>query len=557
LAPAALTGRGASCSISRLHGYRARSNQGEKQMPRFAIAALIAAAAMLGAPALEAKTLRWASQGDILTFDPHSQNEGLNNTANSYIYESLITYNEKFELEPALAVKWSQDTPLIWRFELRKGVKFHDGTPFTAADVVYSIERALHQTSNFRAYTTAIQSARAVDDDTVLVITTVPNPVLLRQLPELRIMSKAWSEKHGVTVPTNFVQKQESHAVRNANGTGPFTLKSREVDIRTVFVENPNWWGRANRKGNVTEIIYTPVKSDATRTAALLSGELDFVLDPPPQDLARLRNNAAIKVVEGAENRTIFLGFDQFRDELLFSDVKGKNPFQDLRVRQALYHAINIEAIQKSVMRGSSDPTGAIMQRAVNGWTQAAHQRLPFDPKKARELLTAAGYPNGFSFTLDCPNNRYINDEEIGKALVTMWAQVGLKVSLNAMPRATYFPKIQKHDTSAYLLGWGVPTFDALYSLQSLARTVGKDGDGNFNLGRVSNPEFDKLVDAMKSEVDQKKRNQLIADALLLHNRNVMHIPLHNQVIPWAMRKNVTVVHRADNRLEARWVRID
>ncbi len=525
-------------------------------MLRHAIASLLAAV-LVAVPALEAKTLRWASQGDILTFDPHSQNEGLNNTANSYIYEALISYNEKFELEPALAVKWSQDTPLIWRFELRKGVKFHDGTPLTAADVVYSIERALHPTSNFRAYTTSIQGARAIGNDIVLVITTVPNPVLLRQLPELRIMSRAWSEKHGVTVPTNFVQKQESYAVRNANGTGPYMLKSREVDIRTVFVENPNWWGRANRKGNVTEIVYTPVKSDATRTAALLSGELDFVLDPPPQDLARLRANPAIKVVEGAENRTIFLGFDQQRDELLFSDVKGRNPFKDLRVRQALYHAINIEAIQKAVMRGSSDPTGAIIQRAVNGWTKEAHARPPYDPKKARELLTQAGYPNGFAFTLDCPNNRYINDEDICKALVTMWAQVGLKASLNAMPRATYFPKIQKHDTSAYLLGWGVPTFDALYSLQSLARTPGKDGDGNFNLGRVSNAEFDRLVDAMKSEVDQKKRNDLIARALLLHNQQVMHIPLHNQVIPWAMRKNVTVTHRADNRLEARWVRID
>ncbi len=526
-------------------------------MLRFALASLVAVAATFAAPVLEAKSLRWASQGDILTFDPHSQNEGLNNTANSYIYEPLIDYSEKYELEPALAVKWSTDTPLIWRFELRKGVKFHDGTPFTAADVVYSIERALHPNSNFRAYTTAIQGARAVGDHTVLVYTTVPNPVLLRQLTELRIMSKAWSEKHKVTAPTNFVQKEESYAVRNTNGTGPYMLKSREVDIRTVWVENPNWWGKATKKGNVSEIIYTPVKSDATRTAALLSGELDFVLDPPPQDLARMRAAPNIKIVEGAENRTIFLGFDQHRDELLYSDVKGKNPFKDLRVRQALYHAINIEAIQKAVMRGSSDPTGAIMQRAVNGWTKEAHERLPYDQKKSRDLLAAAGYPNGFSFTLDCPNNRYINDEDICKALVTMWAQIGLKVSLNAMPRATYFPKIQKYDTSAYLLGWGVPTFDALYSLQSLARTVGKDGDGNFNLGRVSVPEFDKLVDAMKSEVDQKKRNQLIAEALLIHNKNVMHIPLHNQMIPWAMQKKVNVVHRAQNRLEAHWARID
>jgi peptide/nickel transport system substrate-binding protein len=523
---------------------------------RLPIAALVAAALSI-APVVDAKTLRWASQGDFLTMDPHAQNESLNNTANGYIYESLLTYNEKFELVPALATTWSRDGNLLWRFDLRKGVKFHDGTPFTADDVVYSIQRAMAPTSNFRVYTTGIQGVKAIDEHTVLIYTNAPNPVLLRQLTELRMMSKAWSEKHKVVQPQNFVQKEETYAARNANGTGSFMLKSREVDVRTVFVQNPNWWNKTGKKGNVTEIIYTPVKSESTRTAALLSGELDFVLDPAPQDIARMKQNSAIKVVEGAENRTIFIGLDQSRDELQYSSVKGKNPFKDLRVRQALYYAVDVEGIKRAVMRGLSDPTGAIIQRAVNGWTKEAHERLPYNIDTAKKLLAEAGYPNGFEFTLDCPNNRYINDEDICKALAGMWAKIGLKVNINSMPRSTYFPKIQKYDTSAYLLGWGVPTFDALYSLQSLAHTVGKEGDGNFNLGRVSNPAFDKLVDAMKSEVDQKKRNQLIADALMLHSKEVMHIPLHNQVIPWAMRKNVTVVHRADNRLEASWVRIE
>jgi peptide/nickel transport system substrate-binding protein len=526
-------------------------------MRRFAIAALLAAGVLAAGPAVHAKTLRWASQGDFLTMDPHAQNESLNNTAAAYIYEPLLTYNEKFELVPALATTWTRDGNLLWKFNLRQGVKFHDGTPFTADDVVFTIERAMSPTSNFRVYTTGIQGARKIDDHTVLIYTTVPNPVLLRQLTELRIMSRAWSDKNKVTKPQDFVKKEETHAARNANGTGPYMLKSREVDVRTVFVENPNWWGKAGKKGNVTEVVYTPVKSEATRTAALLSGELDFVLDPAPQDIARLKQNANIQVVEGSETRTIFIGLDQFRDELQYSNVKGKNPFKDLRVRQALYHAIDIEGIKRAVMRGLSDPTGAIIAPQVNGWTKEAHQRLPYSVETAKKLLADAGYPNGFEFTLDCPNNRYINDEDICKAVVSMWAKLGLKVNLNAMPRATYFAKIQKFDTSAYLLGWGVPTFDALYSLQSLAMTVGKEGDGNFNLGRVSNPEFDKLVTAMKSEVDVKKRNDVIARALMLHNQQVMHIPLHNQVIPWAMRKNVSVVHRADNRLEASWVRIN
>ncbi len=526
-------------------------------MRRFAIAALLAAGVLAAGPAVNAKTLRWASQGDFLTMDPHAQNESLNNTAAAYIYEPLLTYDEKFELVPALATSWTRDGNLLWKFNLRKGVKFHDGTPFTADDVVFTIERAMSPTSNFRVYTTGIQGARKIDDHTVLIYTTVPNPVLLRQLTEIRIMSRTWSEKNKVTKPQDFVKKEETHAARNANGTGPYMLKSREVDVRTVFVENPNWWGKAGRKGNVTEVVYTPVKSESTRTAALLSGELDFVLDPAPQDIARMKQNPNIKVVEGSETRTIFIGLDQNRDELQYSNVKGKNPFKDLRVRQALYHAIDIEGIKRAVMRGLSDPTGAIIAPQVNGWTKEAHQRLPYSVDTAKKLLADAGYPNGFEFTLDCPNNRYINDEDICKAVVSMWARIGLKVNLNAMPRATYFAKIQKFDTSAYLLGWGVPTFDALYSLQSLAMTVGKEGDGNFNLGRVSNAEFDKLVTAMKSEVDVKKRNDIIARALMLHNQQVMHIPLHNQVIPWAMRKNVTVVHRADNRLEASWVRIN
>ncbi len=526
-------------------------------MRSFAIAALLVAGVFAAGPAAHAKTLRWASQGDFLTMDPHAQNESLNNTAAAYIYEPLITYNEKFELVPALATSWTRDGNLLWKFNLRKGVKFHDGTPFTADDVVFTIERAMAPTSNFRVYTTGIQGTRKIDDHTVLIYTTVPNPVLLRQLTELRIMSRAWSEKHKVTKPQDYVKKEETHAARNANGTGPYMLKSREVDVRTVFVENPNWWNKAGRKGNLTEIVYTPVKSESTRTAALLSGELDFVLDPAPQDIARMKQNPAIKVVEGSETRTIFVGLDQYRDELQYSNVKGKNPFKDLRVRQALYHAIDIEGIKRAVMRGLSDPTGAIIAPQVNGWTKEAHQRLPYSVDTAKKLLADAGYPNGFEFTLDCPNNRYINDEDICKALVAMWARIGLKVNLNAMPRATYFAKIQKYDTSAYLLGWGVPTFDALYALQSLATTVGKEGDGNFNLGRVSNAEFDKLVTGMKSEIDPKKRNDLIARALMLHNQQVMHVPLHNQVIPWAMRKNVTVVHRADNRLEASWVRID
>lgn len=516
----------------------------------------LALATALAVPAMaHAKPFKWASQGDILTFDPHSQNEGLTIAANSYVYEPLVTYDRNFKVVPRLATSWEQTSPTLWRFKLRQGVKFHDGAAFTADDAVFSVQRAMAPTSNYKAYTTGIKDVRKVDDFTIDIELTAPNPVLLNQLPLVFIMNKAWSEKNNVTKPQDFVNKEETFAARNTNGTGPFKLKSREIDVRTVFVENADWWNKAEKTGNVTEMTYTPIKQNATRTAALLSGEIDFVLDPAAQDLDRLRKQA--KVVEGNETRTIYIGLDQKRPELLYSSIKGKNPFADVKVREALYLAIDTDAIKRAVMRGLSAPTGTMIAPQVHGWTEALHKRVPYNPERSRELLKEAGYDGTLQFTLDCPNNRYINDEAICQAVVGMWAKVGVKAALNAMPRATYFPKTQSGDTSAFLFGWGVPTFDAMYSLQSLIRSKGEGADGSYNLGNYQNKEVDALIDGIKTETDVPKRDAAIHKALEIHAREFGHIPLHDQVIPWAMRPNVEVVHRADNRLVAEWVKID
>ncbi len=520
----------------------------------FLIVAL-AASALVAVP-VAAKTLRWASQGDILTFDPMAQNESLNNTFSDYVYEGLVRYNKQFVPEPALATSWTRVSPTVWRFNLRKGVKFHDGTPMTADDVVFSFERIVKPTSNMKVYAQGIKEAKKVDDFTVEIITDGPNPVLLRGLVDAKIMSRAWANKNNSVNPQNYVQKEENFAARNTNGTGPFTLKSREPDVRTVLVANPDWWDKLD--GNVTEIVYMPIKSDATRAAALLSGEVDLVLDPPTQDVPRLRQNAKIKIADGTETRIIFFGLDQWRDETPYAGVKGKNPFKDKRVRQALYQAIDVDAIRRATMRGLAVPTGSMIAPQVNGYTDDTARRLPYDPAAAKRLLADAGYPDGFDVTLDCPNNRYINDEEICQAVVAMWAKIGVRAKLNAMPRATYFQKIQQFDTSLYLLGWATATFDALYTLQSLLHTVDPKGaDGNFNLGKYSNPQVDTLIDRIKTEIDDKKRNEMIREVLILHANDIGHIPLHQQVIPWAMQSNVSAFHRADNRLDVRWVRID
>jgi len=310
------------------------------------------------------------------------------------------------------------------------------------------------------------------------------------------------------------------------------------------------------KKTNVDEIVYTPIKNEATRAAALLSGEVDLVLDPSPQDLARVRANPNLKVIDGVENRTIFLGMDQHRDELVGSSVKGKNPLKDVRVRKALYQAIDIESIKRVTMRGLSQPTGALVAPQVHGWTEGVHQRFPYDLDAAKKLLAEAGYGNGFEVDFACPNNRYINDEEICQAITAMWAKAGVKAKLRTLPLVTYFPMIQRYEASIYMLGWGVPTFDTLYSLQSLTRSVAGGADGNYNVGRYSNQRMDYIVDRAKQETDGSVRTRLLTEGLQLQNDTVAHIPLHNQLIPWAMKKSVDVVHRADNRIDWRLVKL-
>ncbi|GKS98810.1 ABC transporter substrate-binding protein [Acidovorax sp. SUPP3434] len=521
-----------------------------------AIVSGAAACAILASPLAHSKTFKWASQGEISTWDIHSQNNALQNGLHANVYETLTYYNSRtFEIEPVLATAWREVSPTQVRFTLRQGVKFHDGSAFTADDAVYSLSRAMAKTSNYTPFVQGFDRIVKVDAQTFDIFLKSPNPVLLRQLTELRIMSKAWAEKNKSVEPKDIKGTDENFAHRNAMGTGPYTLESWQPDVRMVFKRNPNWWG--TMEGNVTEIVYTPIKSASTRVAALLSGEVDMVLDPSPQDLARLRSGADLKVVDGVENRTIFLGMDQFRDELVGSSVKGKNPFKDVRVRRALYQAVDVNTLTRSIMRGLGKPTGTLVAPQVAGWTEAVGKRMPYDVDAAKKLMADAGYADGFEVDFACPNNRYINDEAICQAVTAMWARIGVKAKLRTLPQVTYFPMIQRSEASIYMLGWGVPTFDALYSLQSLVRTVGTGGDGNYNVGRYSNERMDYLVDRIKAETDAPVRSRMLTEALQLSNDTVSHIPLYDQVIPWAMKKTVDVVHRADNRVDMRTVKIN
>jgi len=521
-------------------------------------ATLLAAAALaIAVSDVGATTLRWAGRGDPQTTDPHSQNEILTNNINSLIYEFLVDRDKELGLRPSLAVSWTQVNPTTWRVKLRPGVTFHDGTPFTADDVVFSYERARADTSQLRVYSTAAGMPKKIDNLTVEFTTSGPNPVELEHMATINIMSKAWCEKNRATKPQNYKDHEDMITAHKGNGTGPYMLVSREPDVKTVLKKNPNWWGiKAGLfDGNVDDVIYTPIVSDATRVAALISGEVDLVNDPPPQDVPRLAQTPGIKVIEGVENRVVFIGMDQNRDELLYANVKGKNPFKDRRVRQALYQAIDIEAIKTSTMRGLSKPTGAMLPSPKYSAPEI-EKRLPFDREGAKKLLAEAGYPNGFEVTLDCPNNRYVNDEKICQALAAMWSQIGVATKVNAMPRANYFPKLEKFDTSLYMLGWGGAAIDPIFILQPVLSTYNGKGDGDYNYGRYTNAKLDALTAKIKLDMDPDDRLGLIHEALLAQKTEVNHIPLHRQVIPWASRSNVTVVHRADNFVTPYWTTV-
>jgi peptide/nickel transport system substrate-binding protein len=519
----------------------------------------IAFAAFAVVMTADAKTLRWSSAGDFQTADPHSQNSGVNNNINGQVFEGLVERGKKLEIVPRLATSWRQTSPTTWVFNLRRNVKFHNGNAFTADDVVWSFLRLQQPTSTFRTYANAIGKPRKVDDFTVEFTTPVPNPAMLEMMVNMFVMDREWGIANKAERVQDYTALEETFAARNANGTGPFMLTERVPEQRTVLKRNPNWWGVADKKfeGNVTEVIYTPIRSDATRMSALLSGELDFVLDPAIQNLEQFKRNPKLKVVQGPENRVIFFGMDQGRDELLYASVKGKNPLKDKRVRQAMYQAIDINAIQRTVMRGLSTPTGLVHPNpTAAGLPKSLTQRLPHDVAAAKKLLTDAGYPNGFDITLDCPNNRYLADERICVAVAGMLAKINIRVKVNAMPVSNYFAKLQKLDTSFYMLGWGGSTFDPIFTLQPVLHSRNAAGDGDYNYGNYKDTKLDALIGQLKGELDDKKRMAQVIEAFKMHNDGIYHLPLHLQIIPWAMRSNLDVVHRADNWLEVPWVTI-
>ncbi len=501
-----------------------------------------------------AQTIRIANQGDALSMDPHSLNESLQLSVTGNVYEALVARNKDLSLAPGLATSWKQTSPTVWRFKLRKGVQFHDGTPFTADDVVFSFARTQADGSDMKSYTNDFKEVRKINDHVVEIETKTPFPIVPDVISLVFIMSKKWCETNQATRPVDRRKGIENAASFRANGTGPYRLRERQPNVRTTFTRNGNYWGKI--EGNASEVIFTPIGSAATRVAALLSGEVDVMEPVPVQDVARVNASPNTRAVTGPELRTIFLGMDQKRDELLYSSVKGKNPFKDKRVRQAFYQAIDIQGIQKTVMRGASSPTALMVGPGINGFTQAQNNRLPYDVEAARKLMADAGYPNGFEVAMNCPNDRYVNDAQICQAVAANLSRINVKINLQAETKGTYFPKILRRDTSFYLLGWTPSTYDAHNALNALLRCVDDKGAGQFNLGSYCNPRVDELTLKIQSETNKAQRDAMIKEAFDLHATDIGHLPLHQQALAWGVSKKVRLVQMADNSMPFKWMSI-
>ncbi len=497
-----------------------------------AAAAFAVLAAVAPVPA-DAQIFRYGSANDILGLDPHANNHGVTNAMKSNMYDPLVRRNYDGSLQPGLAESWTQTNPTTWRFNLRRNVRFHGGQPFTADDVITSFERVRQQTSDMSYTVVSIERIEKVDDNTINIVTKGPNPVLLQDLTLFFIMSKPWIEANNAMVVSRSGQAgaATNFANLNVNGTGPFRFVERVADERTVMEINPNAWAPATDTG-ITRAIWRPVANPATRVAAVRSRELDLMYPVPLQDVNALRQLSDLRVVQGPTARTVYFAFDTARDNLL-DQPNVKNPLKDARVRRAIYHAINSQALMRVTMRGFGQASGLIIAPQVQGWDQESNQRLPYDQAAARKLLAEAGYSNGITIPFHCPNNRYINDEDICTAVVSMLAQVGITARLNAMPFSQFIPAGGQGQFQFYMLGWTPGNFDISNPLRELLTMT--NGAGTFNWGKYQNPRLEALRDQIAVETDMTKRAALSKQAWAVVREDVPIVPLHQEPQVFAM----------------------
>jgi len=513
-----------------------------------------ALATLLALPAM-AEEFKWAGTTDPQTMDPHAVNSApvlgfLNN-----VYEGLVRRGKDMAIEPALATSWE---PIGdgegWRFNLREGVKFNDGADFTADDVIFSYQRASNEASDTRSWFAPVSGVNKVDEYTVDILTSAPNPIFPDSIANWMIMDSDWAEANNATLPD---KDNGNFATLNANGTGAFRVAERAPGLKTVLEPNDLWWGEVEH--NITRAEFTPIQNPATAVAALLSGDVDMINPVPIQDAARLNSTDGVKVIQGIEARVIMLGFAHQADTLKYGANAGDpNPFKDARVREAVAKAVNVDAILQTIMRGNAEPASQLVSPAMRGYSDARADRPAFDVDGAKALLAEAGYADGFGFGLKCPNNRYLNDEAVCQAVTSMLAQVGITAELDAMPVQNYWPELRADNFDMYLLGWSPGTFDAEHPMRFLASTPNSEKKlGSWNFGDYSNARIDELLPMIQSEIDDNKRQAMLDEYAAILQDDHAYVPMYVQPLVWGTRDNIALTQRPDNFFILRWTTVN
>ncbi|MCT8161565.1 ABC transporter substrate-binding protein [Pseudoruegeria sp. SHC-113] len=514
---------------------------------------LTTAAALLGSAA-QAETFRWASTTDPQTMDPHAVNSApvlgfLNN-----VYEGLVRRGKDMTVEGALAESWEPIGSEGWRFKLREGVTFHDGSDFTAEDVLFSYERASSEQADTASWFAPVSDVKVVDDYTVEIYTNAPNPIFPDSIANWMIMDSGWAAANGAERPA---KDSENFATLNTNGTGAFRVTERQPGLKTVLEPFDGWWGTPEH--NITRAEFTPIQNPATAVAALLSGDVDMINPVPIQDAARLEGQGNVEVIRGIEARVIMLGMPHAAETLKYGANAGDpNPFKDVKVRQAVAAAINVPAILQTIMRGNAEPASQLVSPAMRGYSKGLEARPAYDVEAAKALLAEAGYADGFSFGLKCPNDRYLNDEAVCQAVVGMLAQIGITAELDAMPVRNYWPELREDNFDMYLLGWSPGTFDAEHPIRFLAHTPDAEKKlGSWNFGDFSNARVDELLPMIQSEIDDSKRQAMLDESTKILQDEVAYVPLYVQPLLWGTGTNVSLTQRPDNFFILRWVTVN
>ena len=470
------------------------------------------------------------------TMDPHSWAAAENLGATKQVYEALLDVDSNLAIVPQLALAWKPLDPTTWEFELRPGVTFHDGTPFTAADVVFSIERAQAESSDFSTNVDGIAASKAIDARTVRFTTSGPDPSLWLKLADVAIMSKAWAEQHEVTTPAAYNKAREvTYASRHANGTGPFVLEEFEPYGRWVMVRNPAWWGTAEYLHNIDRVVHSRGEDDAADVAALLDGGIDLLVGPSYSAIDRIRHTPGVKVAYTAELLTVYFGLDQGSAELRSSDIKGRNPFRDKRVRQAMAYAIDFKSILTPLMGELFIPAGMLAAPGVSGHDPELDQPPPHDPERARALLAEAGYPDGFNVTLDCCSAWGDHNIATCKGAARQLGSIGIEVAVNLLSQDDYDAKVYSGRQSDFFIdGWPMQPDSEMMLRRWFSRNY-------WNITGYANQRVDDLIEQIETANGTYARDAYLEEAWRIVTDDLVYLPIRHGVSVFAMRDNLEI----------------